>query len=142
MAGVQLPPPASCICWIDPAEAPTGRLRPEADHRGPLGHRAGQNFIYTHLNRVIQKDDLDMIYLSGPATAATPWWPRTELDGTYTEVYPNITQDEDGMRNCSSSSLLPRRRAQPRVGAGDTWLHQRGRRAGVFSGPRLRRCGG
>ena len=107
---------------------------------GHWGTVPGQNFIYTHLNRVIQKDDLDMIYLSGPGHGGNAMVAQDWLDGTYTEVYPNITQDEDHAETVQAV-LLPRRRAQPR-GAGDTWLHQRGRRAWVFSGPRLRRCGG
>jgi phosphoketolase len=41
---------------------------------GTLGHDAGQNFIYVHLNRVIKKYDLDMIYVSGPDTAGRRWW--------------------------------------------------------------------
>ena len=44
---------------------------------GHWGTVPGQNFIYTHLDRVIKRDDLDMIYLSAPVTAATPWWRRT-----------------------------------------------------------------
>uniref|UniRef100_UPI003FEE2195 phosphoketolase family protein n=1 Tax=Dysosmobacter welbionis TaxID=2093857 RepID=UPI003FEE2195 len=65
---------------------------------GHWGTVPGQNFIYTHLNRVIQKDDLDMIYLSGPGHGGNAMVAQDWLDGTYTEVYPNITQDEDGMR--------------------------------------------
>ena len=67
----------------------------------------GQNFIYTHLNRVIQKDDLDMIYLSGPGHGGNAMVAQDWLDGTYTEVYPNITQDEDGMRKLFKQFSFP-----------------------------------
>ena len=74
---------------------------------GHWGTVPGQNFIYTHLNRVIQKDDLDMIYLSGPGHGGNAMVAQDWLDGTYTEVYPNITQDEDGMRKLFKQFSLP-----------------------------------
>ena len=65
---------------------------------GHWGTCPGQNFIYTHLNRVIKKDDLDMIYRSGPGHGGNAMVAQDWLDGSYTEVYPNITQDKDGMK--------------------------------------------
>ncbi len=73
----------------------------EADFKkkivGHWGTVPGQNFIYTHLNRVIRAYDLDMIYLSGPGHGGNAMVAQDWLDGSYTEVYPNITQDEEGM---------------------------------------------
>ena len=74
---------------------------------GHWGTVPGQNFIYTHLNRFIQKDDLDMIYLSGPGHGGNAMVAQDWLDGTYTEVYPNITQDEDGMRKLFKQFSFP-----------------------------------
>ena len=74
---------------------------------GHWGTVPGQNFIYTHLNRVIQKDDLDMIYLSGPGHGGNAMVAQDWLDGTYTEVYPTITQDEDGMRKLFKQFSFP-----------------------------------
>ena len=74
---------------------------------GHWGTVPGQNFIYTHLNRVIQKDDLDIIYLSGPGHGGNAMVAQDWLDGTYTEVYPNITQDEDGMRKLFKQFSFP-----------------------------------
>ncbi len=65
---------------------------------GHWGTTPGQNFIYTHLNRVIKKYDLDMIYVCGPGHGGPAVVSHTYLEGTYTEIYPNITQDEDGLR--------------------------------------------
>ena len=85
-------------------------LKPEHLKRTIVGHWGtcpGQNFIYTHLNRVIQKDDLDMIYLSGPGHGGNAMVAQDWLDGTYTEVYPNITQDKDGMRKLFKQFSFP-----------------------------------
>ncbi len=65
---------------------------------GHWGTTPGQNFIYTHLNRVIKKYDLDMIYVSGPGHGGPAVVSHTYLEGTYSEIYTNITQDEDGLR--------------------------------------------
>lgn len=65
---------------------------------GHWGTTPGQNFIYTHLNRIIKRYDLDMIYISGPGHGGPAVVGSTYLEGTYTEVYPNITQDEDGLK--------------------------------------------
>lgn len=65
---------------------------------GHWGTTPGQNFIYTHLNRVIQKYDLNMIYVCGPGHGGPVVVSNTYLEGSYSEVYPNITQDEAGLR--------------------------------------------
>jgi xylulose-5-phosphate/fructose-6-phosphate phosphoketolase len=65
---------------------------------GHWGTTPGQNFIYTHLNRVIKKYDLDMIYVSGPGHGGPAVVGSTYLEGTYSEIYPNISQDEEGLR--------------------------------------------
>ncbi|MFD1392387.1 phosphoketolase [Lacticaseibacillus jixianensis] len=67
----------------------------------PLGHWgtiASQNFIYAHLNRLINKYDLNMFYIEGPGHGGQVMISNAYLDGTYTETYPNITQDEKGMK--------------------------------------------
>lgn len=66
----------------------------------PIGHWgtiAGQNFIYTHLNRAIKKYDLNMFYIEGPGHGGQVMVSNSYLDGSYTEIYPNITEDEEGM---------------------------------------------
>jgi xylulose-5-phosphate/fructose-6-phosphate phosphoketolase len=65
---------------------------------GHWGTTPGQNFIYAHLNRVIRKFDLDMIYISGPGHGGPAVVANTWLEGTYSEVYPHITRDEAGLR--------------------------------------------
>jgi xylulose-5-phosphate/fructose-6-phosphate phosphoketolase len=65
---------------------------------GHWGTTPGLNFIYVHLNRVIKARDLDAIYVIGPGHGAPGIVANTYLEGTYTEVYPDITRDADGMR--------------------------------------------
>ena len=65
---------------------------------GHWGTTPGQNFIYAHLNRVIKKYDLDMIYVSGPGHGGPAVVGNTYLEGTYSEVYPDIARDEVGLR--------------------------------------------
>jgi xylulose-5-phosphate/fructose-6-phosphate phosphoketolase len=65
---------------------------------GHWGTTPGQNFIYVHLNRVIKKYDLDMIYVSGPGHGGPAVVANTYLEGSYSEIYPNISQDEQGLR--------------------------------------------
>ena len=57
-----------------------------------LGHDAGLNFIYVHLNRVIQRDDLNVIYIAGPGHGGPGLVANAYLEGTYSEVYPEITR--------------------------------------------------
>src|SRR5712671_2298181 len=65
---------------------------------GHWGTTPGQNFIYAHLNRVIKKFDLDMIYIAGPGHGGPALVANTYLEGTYSEIYPNISADEVGMK--------------------------------------------
>ncbi|WP_395145388.1 phosphoketolase [Armatimonas sp.] len=74
---------------------------------GHWGTTPGQNFIYAHLNRVIKKDDLNMIYVSGPGHGGPAVVANTYLEGTYSEVYPNISQDEDGLRKLFRQFSFP-----------------------------------
>ena len=74
---------------------------------GHWGTVPGQNFIYTHLNRVIKEYDLNMIYLSGPGHGGNAMVAQNWLDGSYTEVYPNITQDADGMKKLFKQFSFP-----------------------------------
>ncbi len=65
---------------------------------GHWGTTPGQNFIYVHLNRVICKYDLDMIYVSGPGHGGPALVANTYLEGSYSEIYPDISQDEAGLQ--------------------------------------------
>jgi len=65
---------------------------------GHWGTTPGQNFIYVHLNRVIKKYDLDMIYVSGPGHGGPAVVSNTYLEGTYSEIYPDISRDEAGLQ--------------------------------------------
>jgi xylulose-5-phosphate/fructose-6-phosphate phosphoketolase len=65
---------------------------------GHWGTTPGQNFIYVHLNRIIKKYDLNMIYVCGPGHGGPTVVSHTYLEGTYSEIYPNISQDEAGLR--------------------------------------------
>ena len=74
---------------------------------GHWGTVPGQNFIYTHLNRIIKKNDLDMIYLSGPGHGGNAMVAQTYLEGTYSEIYPNITEDKDGLKKLFKQFSFP-----------------------------------
>jgi xylulose-5-phosphate/fructose-6-phosphate phosphoketolase len=65
---------------------------------GHWGTTPGLNMVYVHLNRVINARDLNMIYVTGPGHGAPGIVANTYLEGSYTELYPNITQDRDGMK--------------------------------------------
>lgn len=76
-------------------------LQPEHVKNRLLGHFGsdpGQTFAWVHLNRVIKKHDLDVVYISGPGHGAPAVLANAYLEGTYTEIYPDKTLDEDGMR--------------------------------------------
>lgn len=77
------------------------RLGPQHVKKRLLGHwgtTPGLNFIYAHLNRIIKKNDLNMILVTGPGHGAPAIVANTYLEGTYSELYSNITQDEQGLR--------------------------------------------
>ncbi|MHA4809673.1 phosphoketolase family protein [Flavitalea flava] len=85
-------------------------LKPEHIKQMLLGHwgtSPGQNFIYVHLNRLIREFDLDMIYVSGPGHGGPALVANTYLEGTYTEVYPNITRDEAGLKKLFTQFSFP-----------------------------------
>ncbi len=74
---------------------------------GHWGTTPGQNFIYTHLNRVIKQYDLNMLYMSGPGHGGPAVVAGTYLEGTYSEVYPNITQDKEGLKRLFTQFSYP-----------------------------------
>lgn len=74
---------------------------------GHWGTTPGLNFIYVHLNRIIKAYDLDMIYITGPGHGGPGLVANAYLEGTYSEVYPNITQDEDGMKRLFKQFSFP-----------------------------------
>lgn len=76
----------------------------------PIGHWgtiAGQNFIYAHLNRVINKYNLNMFYIEGPGHGGQVMVSNSYLDGSYSELYPEITQDEAGMKKLFKRFSFP-----------------------------------
>ena len=74
---------------------------------GHWGTVPGQNFIYVHCNRVIKRYDLDMILLSGPGHGGNFLIANTYLEGSYSEVYPDISQDEEGMKKMFKQFSFP-----------------------------------
>ncbi len=74
---------------------------------GHWGTTPGLNFIYVHLNRVIKSHDLNMIYLAGPGHGGPALVANTYLEGSYSEVYPNISQDAEGMRRLFKQFSFP-----------------------------------
>ena len=74
---------------------------------GHWGTAPNQNFIYVHLNRVIKKYNLNMIYISGPGHGGQAVVSNTYLEGSYSEVYPGITQDEEGLKKLFKQFSFP-----------------------------------
>jgi xylulose-5-phosphate/fructose-6-phosphate phosphoketolase len=74
---------------------------------GHWGTTPGQNFIYTHLNRVINKYDLNMIYISGPGHGGPAVIAGTYLEGTYSEIYSSIGEDEAGLKRLFTQFSFP-----------------------------------
>ena len=74
---------------------------------GHWGTTPGQNFIYVHLNRVIKKYDLDMFYIAGPGHGGPAIVGNVYLEGTWSEVYPNVTQDEAGLKKLFMQFSFP-----------------------------------
>jgi xylulose-5-phosphate/fructose-6-phosphate phosphoketolase len=74
---------------------------------GHWGTTTGLNFIYAHLNRVIRLRDLDMIYVCGPGHGGPGMVANTYLEGTYTEIYPDITEDAEGMQKLFKQFSFP-----------------------------------
>jgi xylulose-5-phosphate/fructose-6-phosphate phosphoketolase len=74
---------------------------------GHWGTTPGLNFIYVHLNRAIKARDLDMIYVAGPGHGGPGLVANVYLEGTYSEYYPNVSQDEEGMRRLFKQFSFP-----------------------------------
>jgi xylulose-5-phosphate/fructose-6-phosphate phosphoketolase len=74
---------------------------------GHWGTTPGQNFIYVHLNRAIKKYDLDMFYIAGPGHGGPAIVGNVYLEGTWTEVYPDVTRDEAGLRKLFKQFSFP-----------------------------------
>ena len=104
---------------------------------GHWGTTPGQNFIYVHLNRVIKKYDLDMFYVAGPGHGGPAIVGNVYLEGTWSEVYPNVTQDEAGLKKLFKQFSFPGRDLQP-CRPDDARIHPRRRRTGLFAQPCLR----
>ncbi len=74
---------------------------------GHWGTTPGLNFVYVHFNRLIRKYDLNVIYIAGPGHGGPGMVANTYLEGTYSELYPNVTQDEEGMRRLFKQFSFP-----------------------------------
>ena len=74
---------------------------------GHWGTSPGLNFLYVHLNRVIQRDDLNMLYITGPGHGGPSLVAMAYLEGTYSEVYPDISQDTEGMQKLFKQFSFP-----------------------------------
>ena len=74
---------------------------------GHWGTTPGLNFVYADFNRVIKRDDLDAIYIAGPGHGGPGLVANTYLEGTYSEIYPNISPDEAGMRRLFKQFSFP-----------------------------------
>lgn len=74
---------------------------------GHWGTAPGQNFIYTHLNRIIKKYNLNMMYISGPGHGGQAIVSNVYLEGSYSEIYPNITEDEEGLKKLFKQFSFP-----------------------------------
>jgi xylulose-5-phosphate/fructose-6-phosphate phosphoketolase len=74
---------------------------------GHWGTTPGQNFIYAHLNRIIQEHDLNMIYICGPGHGGPAVVANTYLEGSYSEIYPDISQDEAGLKKLFTQFSFP-----------------------------------
>ena len=116
-------------------------LRPEHVKPRLLGHwgtTPGLNLVYAHLNRVIRARDLSAIYVCGPGHGGPGMVANAYLEGTYSELYPHVPENEDGHARALPPVLVPGRDPEPR-GAGDSRLDPRGRRARLRARARLRR---
>ncbi len=74
---------------------------------GHWGTCPGQNFIYAHLNRLIKKNDLNMIYISGPGHGGNAVVANVYLEGSYSEYYPNVSRDEEGLKRLFKQFSFP-----------------------------------
>ena len=74
---------------------------------GHWGTAPGLNMLYVHLNRIIKRDNLEMLYVVGPGHGGPAVVAQTYLEGTYSEVYPDVSQDADGMRRLFKQFSFP-----------------------------------
>jgi xylulose-5-phosphate/fructose-6-phosphate phosphoketolase len=74
---------------------------------GHWGTTPGQNFVYVHLNRIINQYDLEMLYVSGPGHGGPALVANTYLEGSYSEFYPNVSRDEEGMKRLFRQFSFP-----------------------------------
>src|SRR6266404_5285886 len=74
---------------------------------GHCGTTPGLNFIYVHLNRAIKQYGLDVLFITGPGHGGPGLVANTYLDGTYSDVYPNVSQDEEGMKRLFTQFSFP-----------------------------------
>lgn len=88
-------------------ERPLKRSDVKANIVGHWGTVPGQNFIYVHLNRIIKEYDLNMIYISGPGHGGNAIVSNVYLEGTYSEIYPNITEDKEGLKKLFKQFSFP-----------------------------------
>ena len=82
-----------------------GHIKPRL--LGHWGTTPGLNFLYVHLNRIIKNHDLNMIYITGPGHGGPGLVANAYLEGTYSEVYPNISQDEEGLKRLFTQFSFP-----------------------------------
>ena len=85
-------------------------LKPEHIKPRLLGHwgtTPGLNFIYVHLNRIIKEQDVNVLFIAGPVMARQVIVANTWLEGTYSEVYPEVPQDKEGMRRLFRQFSFP-----------------------------------
>ena len=111
-------------------------LRPQHIKPRLLGHwgtTPGLNFIYAHLNRTIRARDLNIIYVCGPGHGGPGMVANTYLEGSYSEIYPDIGRDADGLRKLFRQFSFPGGIPEP-CRTGNTGLHQRGRRTWLRTG--------
>ena len=74
---------------------------------GHWGTTPGLNFIYVHLNRIIRRDQLSVLYIAGPGHGGPGVVANTYLEGTYSELYPDVAQDEEGLRRLCKQFSFP-----------------------------------
>src|SRR2546425_6836577 len=74
---------------------------------GHWGTTPGLNFVYVHLNRIIKQYDLDMIFVTGPGHGGPGLVANTYLEGSYSELYPNISHDEEGLKKLFKQVSFP-----------------------------------
>ena len=101
---------------------------------GHWGTTPGQNFIYVHLNRVIKKYDLDMFYIAGPGHGGPAIIGNVYLEGAWSEIYPNISQDEAGLKKLFTQFSFPGGISSHVAPTTPESIHERGELAGKMGG--------